>query len=160
MLQAVDVTNPLLPSVVSETSVVHYLDGVMGFGTPAMELVDGTLSLTDGEAGLVMFDVSDPSDIKFNGVLSEWGGGAKSWTTAGDRGYLRLGGEFRVYDMSGCEVACLADLNGDGSLNFFDVSAFLGAYNTQDPIADFTGDGLFNFFDVSAFLQAYNAGCP
>lgn len=55
---------------------------------------------------------------------------------------------------------CPADLTGDGNLDFFDVSAFLQAYNSMDPIADFTGDGMFNFFDVSAFLQAYNAGCP
>ena len=59
-----------------------------------------------------------------------------------------------------CGAGCLADLVGDGVLNFFDVSAFLVAYQSQDPIADFTGDGMFNFFDVSAFLSAYNAGCP
>jgi hypothetical protein len=56
--------------------------------------------------------------------------------------------------------SCEADLTGDGSLDFFDVSAFLNAFNAQDPIADFTGDGMFDFFDVSAFLNAYNAGCP
>lgn len=55
---------------------------------------------------------------------------------------------------------CQADMNGDGQLNFFDVSAFLQAYNGGDLGADFTGDGQLNFFDVSAFLQAYNAGCP
>ena len=57
-------------------------------------------------------------------------------------------------------VPCPADLNGDGLLNFFDVSAFLGAFSSMNPIADFTGDGLFNFFDVSAFLSAFSAGCP
>jgi hypothetical protein len=55
---------------------------------------------------------------------------------------------------------CPADLTGDGMLNFFDVSAFLSAYNSMDPSADFNGDGMFNFFDVSAFLSAFNAGCP
>lgn len=55
---------------------------------------------------------------------------------------------------------CPADLTGDGVLDFFDVSAFLNAYNAMDPIADFTGDGMFDFFDVSGFLNAYNAGCP
>lgn len=55
---------------------------------------------------------------------------------------------------------CPADLNGDGSLNFFDVSAFLDAFAVNDPAADFTDDGLFNFFDVSAFLSAFAAGCP
>jgi len=55
---------------------------------------------------------------------------------------------------------CPADLNGDGVLNFFDVSAFLSALNASDPSADFNGDGQFNFFDVSAFLSAFSAGCP
>lgn len=67
-----------------------------------------------------------------------------------------------VPDMGAYEAegACPADLTGDGKLNFFDVSAFLNAYNAMNPVADFTGDGVFNFFDVSAFLGAYNAGCP
>lgn len=56
-------------------------------------------------------------------------------------------------------VACLPDINGDGQLNFFDVSAFLTAFNAQDPIADFNNDGQFNFFDVSQFLAAFSAGC-
>lgn len=61
----------------------------------------------------------------------------------------------------GCAGApCPADLTGDGDLNFFDVSAFLSAFNANNPIADFTGDGLYNFFDVSGFLGAFNAGCP
>jgi hypothetical protein len=55
---------------------------------------------------------------------------------------------------------CVADLNADGELNFFDVSAFLVAYFDSDPAADFNGDGMFNFFDVTAFIVAYNAGCP
>ncbi|MCA9275594.1 MAG: hypothetical protein KDA29_06170 [Phycisphaerales bacterium] len=55
---------------------------------------------------------------------------------------------------------CLADLNDDGNLDFFDVSAFLTAYNAQDTMADFNNDGQFNFFDVSAFLTAYTGGCP
>lgn len=52
-----------------------------------------------------------------------------------------------------------ADLNRDGNLNFFDVSAFLQGFANQDPITDFTGDGMFNFFDVSFFLQAHAADC-
>lgn len=56
--------------------------------------------------------------------------------------------------------SCAADLNGDGNLDFFDVSAFLSAFTNQDPSADFTNDGNFNFFDVSAFLGAFSAGCP
>jgi len=57
-------------------------------------------------------------------------------------------------------ASCPTDLNGDGDLNFFDVSAFLAAFAANDPTADFNNDGFFNFFDVSAFLTAFAAGCP
>lgn len=58
----------------------------------------------------------------------------------------------------GCNPADLAAPCGE--LNFFDVSAYLVAYNAQDPLADFNGDSLINFFDVSQFLTAFNNGCP
>ena len=57
-----------------------------------------------------------------------------------------------------CSDADLAEPFGE--LNFFDVSAFLSAYNAQDSAADINNDGAFNFFDVSGFLSLYNAGCP
>tara|TARA_R110002072_G_scaffold101652_7_gene223845 strand:+ start:2531 stop:5356 length:2826 start_codon:yes stop_codon:yes gene_type:complete len=56
--------------------------------------------------------------------------------------------------------ACPADMNGDGSLNFLDVSDFLAAFGAGEASADFTGDGNFNFLDVSEFLAAFGAGCP
>ncbi len=55
---------------------------------------------------------------------------------------------------------CDVDINCDGGLNFFDISAFLEAYANHDPRADFTGDGQFNFFDISEYLAQYAAGCP
>ena len=51
-----------------------------------------------------------------------------------------------------------ADINGDGVLNFFDVSAFLSAFGNLEPVADFNNDGVWNFFDVSAFLAAFANG--
>ncbi|MGV6814287.1 MAG: FG-GAP repeat protein [Phycisphaerales bacterium] len=62
-------------------------------------------------------------------------------------------GSAYMLDMN-CQQICQADLNGDGSLDFFDVSQFL---NTQP---DFNNDGFFNFFDVSAFLGVFGEGCP
>lgn len=58
----------------------------------------------------------------------------------------------------GCSPADLAE--PFDTLNFFDVSAFLSAFNAMDPTADFNNDGVFNFFDISGFLSAFNAGCP
>lgn len=48
-----------------------------------------------------------------------------------------------------------------GELNFFDVSAFLGLFNAQDPAADLAEPvGVFNFFDVAAYMALFNQGCP
>lgn len=55
---------------------------------------------------------------------------------------------------AGCSSDCIADLNLDATLDFFDVSIFL---NTTP---DIDGNGGFDFFDVSVFLNAFAAGCP
>ncbi len=56
--------------------------------------------------------------------------------------------------------SCPADMNGDGTINFVDVSAFVAAFASGDMSADFNGDGTINFVDVSAFVAAFSAGCP
>lgn len=95
---------------------------------------------------------SDGSSYDFFGV---------SATITGSTAFIGASG-----DNSGSAYAfslpslCTPDVTGDGSLDFFDVSAFLTAYAANDPAADFNADGSFNFFDVSAFLVAYLAGCP
>ncbi|MEX0876977.1 MAG: GC-type dockerin domain-anchored protein, partial [Phycisphaerales bacterium] len=54
-------------------------------------------------------------------------------------------------------AACPADLNGDGLLDFFDLSAFINAFAAMKPDADFNDDGLYDFFDVSGFLNQFAA---
>jgi hypothetical protein len=79
----------------------------------------------------------------------------------------------RMYGPNGGCVRCPADIfpddgaacgGGDGLLNFFDISTFIGWFNSQDPRADVfpgsVGDGVFNFFDVNLFIGAFSAGCP
>ena len=104
--------------------------------------------------------------IDAGGTMSSTGGSYELSGTIGqpDAGAEMSGGSFSLTGgfWPGVDggVACPADLTGDGQLNFFDVSAFLSAFSSMDPVADFTGDGNFNFFDVSAFLSAFSAGCP
>ncbi len=78
----------------------------------------------------------------------------------GDGSIVEAGIDAVNLEIVNCDPGCPADLTGDGTLDFFDVSGFLSLYNEMDPAADFNGDGIFNFFDVSAFLNAFNAGCP
>jgi uncharacterized protein (DUF433 family) len=63
-----------------------------------------------------------------------------------------------VCDAGGCP----ADLAEPfGTLNFFDISAYLALYNAGDAGADLAEPfGALNFFDISAYLASYNAGCP
>lgn len=65
--------------------------------------------------------------------------------------------DFMSYEFTG---GCPADFNGDGEVDFFDISAFLTAFSSSDPSADITGDAQWDFFDISAFLSQYAAGCP
>lgn len=55
--------------------------------------------------------------------------------------------------------ACPADLNEDGSLDFFDLQLFLNWYAAGDLHADFVPDGRLDFFDLQAFLGAFVQGC-
>jgi len=48
-----------------------------------------------------------------------------------------------------------------GTLNFFDVVAYIAAYNAMDPLADLAAPfGSLNFFDVAEYIARFNAGCP
>lgn len=55
---------------------------------------------------------------------------------------------------------CVGDYNGDGALDFFDISQFLSEFSANVMNADLNGDSQFDFFDISVFLQAFSNGCP
>jgi len=71
-----------------------------------------------------------------------------------------VGASLVTIDLGCMDATCPPDLNNDGTLDFFDVSAFLNAFGANDPLADFNADAHFDFFDVSAFLSSFNNGCP
>ena len=86
---------------------------------------------------------------------------------------LLLGGSFTrvgpqnassrgIVAYAACDAPCPADLAEPfGTLNFFDLSAYITLYNAQDPAADLADPaGVWNFFDISAFIAEYNGGCP
>ena len=118
----------------------------------------GVMFAPDGVRASGYDELLSPADSHWDTALGFFADDRRVFTTAidtstGDNAIVILVPE-------GLVVECPADLTGDGVLNFFDVSAFLIAYNSMQPSADFNGDGQFNFFDVSAFLVAYSAGCP
>ncbi|MBK7403352.1 MAG: S8 family serine peptidase [Phycisphaerales bacterium] len=87
---------------------------------------------------------------------------AGSWIVRVNAAAVNVGTQGYALVVSG-EVAepnlCIADFNGDGSVNTQDVLAFLNAWAAGQSSADINGDGNVNTQDVLAFLNLWNAGC-
>jgi hypothetical protein len=150
-LQLIDIHDPAQPTLMGS------------FDTPSsafdVEVVEGRAFITDQGAGLIVVDVRDPTNLvelgRYDAPGTEY-----AVSVDGSVAYLAsLNAGLITLDVAVCSP-CSADLNGDGLTNFFDVSAFLVAYLSQDSSADFNGDGSLNYFDVSAFLQEFAIGCP
>ncbi|MCC6677157.1 MAG: EF-hand domain-containing protein [Phycisphaerales bacterium] len=98
-------------------------------------------------------------DVEFAGDGVTWNGIVDVKTAAGASvmGYSVTSGT--GIDWTGPYIACLADLSGDGLVDFSDYLEFLNLYDAQDPAVDFNGDGLVDFSDYLEFLNLYEAGC-
>lgn len=153
---------------VFEGYVWALLDGIYTFSTNSDDgsklfIGDELVVNNDGLHGMVTKSGTIPLASGWHKVRVEFfenGGGAGLITTMSGPGFplSTLNGIFISHDES--NPCSIADFNGDGELNFFDVTQFIEAFNMQDAVADLNGDGLFTFFDVSEFLVAYGAGCP
>ena len=106
------------------------------------------------------------STIDGGGVINSSGGSFTLSGTIGqpDAGATMTGGSFSLTGgfWAGVDSGppCPADLNGDGELDFVDISLFLNAFNGELPAADFNDDGEYDFVDISLFLASYTGGCP
>lgn len=113
-----------------------------------------------GGTGALLLEFRDQEGLPLNFNIDRFlGAHATGGTTIRSITIQNASGDLELDELI-FVVACPADTNGDGVLNFFDVQIFLNAYSTGDPAGDFNNDTLFNFFDVSAYLAAYSAGCP
>ncbi|RMH24792.1 MAG: hypothetical protein D6692_12095 [Planctomycetota bacterium] len=72
-----------------------------------------------------------------------------------------VGGDWQGPGTTDCNP-CPADLAEPfGTLNIFDLQAYVGLYNAQDPSADLAAPfGSYNIFDIQAYIGLYNKGCP
>lgn len=131
-----------------EQLVVEYLDDSLSW-------VEFTTITSDGndqnsfqfyQDGLIFDALHSDFAFRFRALGSD---GTDDWYIDD----IRVGDEFTPPD------DCIADFNGDESVNSQDVLAFLNAWNANDPSADINGDGTINSQDVLAFLNLWNIGC-
>lgn len=69
---------------------------------------------------------------------------------------VQINGNFS--QCSGGGNDCPADLNNDGTINGFDLSAVLAGWGS--PAGDTNGDGTTNGIDITTVLSAWNTNCP
>lgn len=121
--------------------------GTVGFA----QSQSGTLRVVDLDTLAFVEDIDlgkGPSDL----AVSADGSTAAVAAIIGD-------GAVIVALVEGCSPADLAE--PFGVLSFADITAFLGAFNSADPVADLAAPlGSFTFADIAAFLAAFTAGCP
>ncbi len=153
-------------------------DGVTGFNFPQQinETMNGQLLVASfaPPGGIYLFDtdgsVGGPALAPNNAVrgVQELGDGNLIFTNntgvfvldtdSGDTRLISTGRSSFITVLD--HPPCMADLNGDAVLDFFDIAAFLGAFANGDQDADFVPDGTLDFADVLAFLRAFTTGCP
>lgn len=117
-----------------------------------LAVVDGVMYVLNGEQMLVV-DAVVPGAMALDGVLDLPGSILVDIAVEGDVVYLADETQgMLVVDVGG---ACgnSTDLNGDGALDFFDISIFLST------TPDLNEDGFFDFLDMSFFLSNYSVGC-
>ncbi|MFG0299148.1 MAG: M12 family metallo-peptidase [Phycisphaerales bacterium JB047] len=144
------------------------IDGVYTFTTEsddgsALYIGDERVVNNDGLHGMVKRSGSIPLSAGWHSLRIEFfenGGGAGLISTIAGPGMPEQNLTGLLLSHESNAQCSQADFDLDGDLDFFDVAAFIEAYNTQDDDADLNGDGELNFFDISAFILAYEAGCP
>lgn len=62
--------------------------------------------------------------------------------------------------LQACSQDCPSDLNGDGRYTSIDHQTALIGFSESSIEMDFNGDGVVNFFDISVFMQGVADGCP
>ncbi len=137
------------------------------FGSPEGEAIDNGDGTWTWEIDTLPLDAGTGSEDAFamyDGyayVGFFWFGGFSCTPDLGGQYTPRADFRAQLFGPSGSgPICCPADMNCDGTLNFFDISEFLAFFAAGDMQADINGDGTLNFFDISLFLAMFSAGCP
>jgi len=145
--QLLKIAPPQLTSSDFFGSSVAVSGSVLFVGAPGDQLTGSVYAFVGSE--LEPFDILRPPEVNgFDFFGTSMSSDGSEVLVGAPESAPELGAAYLLFPR------CAADLNNDGSVDFFDVSTFIG------EMIDFNEDGIFNFFDVSAFLNAYNTSCP
>ena len=156
-LGIIDVSDPASPVLLG--SIETYLAVSVSVDGSVVFVANDNRGLWD-EPSLQIIDVRDPASPFLLGSYYTVRPG-RDVVVADSIAYLANDSwGLLTLDVSGDCSDCLADLNSDGLLDFFDLQIFLNWYVALDPRADFFANGIISYNDVYEFLYIYEAGCP
>jgi hypothetical protein len=119
---------------------IAYYDPQSGFGGPrtACPLDNGLILMTNGSTVATLNPANNQTIVFFGGVNAQYATRVES-------------------------LACPADFNADGFVDFFDfddfVLCFEGDVCPPGKSPDFNNDGFVDFFDFDDFVVAFERGC-
>lgn len=165
-LKVIDIQDPSNPTLLASYPLFVNLNSLVLDGSTLYGHVDEL-------GGVRVLDVSDPLMIESLGLYSPSADRAVMEMTARGDQMLTMsspivpgqgGVQIEVIAMTNtCDPLCdnPVDFNGDGSVNFFDISIWVNAFFNGDlSIADLNGDGTLNSFDFSLLFGYFSQGCP
>jgi len=155
-------TMAALNDIINTDSANHSVE-VAGINNA--DLIDSTAAFhADGTLTIELIDGFDPTDYWVASIVQADAGVTGRYDTIvapvplDTRLAIRaryLPDEIRI------GAVCKPDIDFNGLLNFFDITAFIVLFNAQDPDADITAPfGAWNFFDIAAYIGQFNNGCP
>lgn len=162
ILAAFSTTGPQLdltaPGVLIASTYLN--GGLFGGLPPKYGLFGGTSAASPHVAGVAALILSRYPDLEPEEVRELLRSSAVDLGEPGKDnlfGYGRINAGQALIDANPCP----ADLDGDGSVNIFDLFEYLSNFANGDPSADLAPPfGTFNVFDVFAYLNLYQTGCP
>jgi len=148
-----DVRDPLAPAILSL------------FDTPGrvfdVALVGSALLAADQGSGLWVFTITNPHEPRLLNWIDTPG---QARAIASDGSLCVLGDStegIRTFKLdAGCVSDCVADVNGDGHVDYFDFSAWIQFYFEGAPGADLNLDGTVDKNDALLIFGALNHSCP
>ncbi len=139
-----DVVFPDSLSSKSDNTTTYSLDGVHNRLEVTSSLSSGTPGELDAGAPLGEYELVDTDHQSNNQYTHSPRAEADKWIYT----YDANGNMIRKFQDSP------ANVNGDNSVDFFDVTQFMQWHQAEDPRGDFDGNGEFEYFDIQAFLAA------
>ena len=156
-------------AVITVANVTDYVESSTGrvwFGRPEM-LMDVTFDVVHLDPGTywVEMRVLGPENA-FQMVQNDNPMLEAVWVDYSDLGGLQpgfniFGADYHVSFTLGGTIGgpCVADCDGNGTVNTLDFLCFLNLFSNGDPGADCDGNGIINTLDFLCFLNAFNTGC-